>query len=117
MEKNDESPKQGKADRRDRELRSADQELARREKLLKLAERGVDLFPHKVEWTHSVAGIVAEFSALPKEELEEKKPAVTVPGRILTIRKMGRATFFHISDGRSRLQVYIREDVAGAGRL
>jgi len=26
---------------------------------------------------------------------------------------MGRATFFHISDGRSKLQVYVREDVAG----
>jgi len=75
----------------------------------------VNLFPHKAEWTHSVAGIVAEFSTLSKEMLEEKKQAVTVPGRILTIRKMGRATFFHISDGRSRLQVYIREDVVGAG--
>jgi lysyl-tRNA synthetase class 2 len=114
MGKNDESQKQGK-NRPETETKISDQELARRDKLLKLAERGVDLFPHKVEWTHSVAGIVAEFSALPKEELEEKMQAVTVPGRILTIRKMGRATFFHISDGRSRLQVYIREDVAGAG--
>ncbi|TRZ89025.1 lysine--tRNA ligase [bacterium] len=113
MEKNDDSPKQEKS-RRELETNLGDQELARRNKLLKLAERGVDLFPHKVERTHSVAGIVAEFSTLSKEELEEKKQAVTVPGRILTIRKMGRATFFHISDGRSRLQVYIREDVAGA---
>jgi len=113
MEKNDDSPKQEKS-RLESETKLGDQELARRNKLLKLAERGVDLFPHKVERTHSVAGIVAEFSILPREELEEKKQAVTVPGRILTIRKMGRATFFHISDGRSRLQVYIREDVAGA---
>lgn len=74
----------------------------------------MNLFPHKAEWTHSLAGIVAEFSALSKEDLEKKMQAVTVPGRILSIRRMGRATFFHISDGRSRLQVYIREDVARA---
>ncbi len=96
-----------------KEAKLGDQDLARREKLRRLAEAGVELFPHRVDWTHSVAGIVAEFTMLPKEELELKKLAVRVPGRILTVRKMGRATFFHISDGRSRLQVYIREDVAG----
>ncbi len=96
-----------------REARLGDQDLARRDKLRRLAEAGIELFPHKVDWTHSVAGIVAEFTTLPKEELEEKKPTVRVPGRIMTVRKMGRATFFHISDGRSRLQAYIREDVAG----
>jgi len=95
-------------------MKISDQEQARRDKLLKLAERGVNLFPHKAEWTHSVTGIVAEFSALSKEDLEKKMQAVTVPGRILSIRRMGRATFFHLSDGRSKLQVYIREDVAGA---
>ena len=98
----------------DKEPKLGDQDLARREKLRRLAEAGIELFPHRADWTHSVAAIVAEYSMLPKEELEEQKPAVKVPGRILTIRKMGRATFFHISDGRSRLQVYIREDVAGA---
>lgn len=56
---------------------------------------------------------MAEFSGLTAEELEARKQAVEVPGRILSIRKMGRATFFHFSDGRSRLQVYIREDAAG----
>jgi lysyl-tRNA synthetase, class II len=102
-------PEPGKA----REAKLGDQDLARRDKLRRLAEAGIELFPHKVDWTHSVAGIVAEYTTFPKEELEEKKPAVRVPGRIMTVRKMGRATFFHISDGRSRLQAYIREDVAG----
>ena len=78
MEKNDESPKPQK-NRPESETKIGDQELARRDKLLKLAERGVNLFPHKAEWTHSVAGIVAEFSTLSKEVLEEKMQAVTVP--------------------------------------
>lgn len=96
------------------EERDTDQEIARREKLCRLSEQGVNLFPYKAGRTHSVHEIVDAFSSLNKEELERKKPAVEVPGRVLSIRKMGRATFFHISDGRARLQVYIREDVAGA---
>jgi len=53
---------------------------------------------------------VSEFEALSAEDLEAKKINVTVPGRILSIRKMGRAIFFHISDSRKKLQIYLRED-------
>ncbi len=91
----------------------SDQEEARREKLAKLAELGVDIFPVKVDRTHSVSDVVREFSALTREELETRAASVAVPGRIMSIRRMGRATFFHISDGRVRLQAYIRADVAG----
>lgn len=97
----------------DEEIRLTDQELARRRKMEKLAEEGVDLFPHKIEKTHSVFEVVESFGQLFREELEEKKIRVVVPGRIISIREMGRATFFHISDSRSKLQVYLREDVIG----
>ncbi len=96
-----------------KELKVTDQEIARREKMEKLAQEKIDLFPHKVESTHSVHEIVEGFSSLAKEEFEKKKERVVVPGRITSIRKMGRATFFHIMDSRSRLQVYMREDTAG----
>jgi lysyl-tRNA synthetase class 2 len=94
--------------------RDTDQEIARREKLRRLSEEGISLFPYRAAMTHSVHQIVGAFASLSREELEEKKAAVEVPGRILSVRKMGRATFFHLSDGRARLQAYIREDVAGA---
>jgi lysyl-tRNA synthetase, class II len=90
-----------------------DQEQARREKLAKLAERGIPLFPHKAEITHTVDEIVREFSQREPDVLDREKTRVAVPGRIMTVRKMGRATFFHISDSRSRLQAYLREDTAG----
>ena len=73
----------------------------------------MDPFPHKVEKTHTTSEIVSQFLQLTKEELEAKKIRVQVPGRILSIRQMGRATFFHISDSRAKLQIYIREDTAG----
>jgi lysyl-tRNA synthetase class 2 len=92
----------------------SDQDQAREEKFRKLVEEGIDPFPRKAERTHSVSGVVALFGTMSKEELEAHKTAVAIPGRILSVRQMGRATFFHISDGRARLQLYIREDVVGA---
>ncbi len=94
-------------------MKMSDQELARKDKLEKLAQENIDLFPHKVESTHSVFEINEGFSSLSKQGLEKKKQKVVVPGRIVSIRKMGRATFFHIMDSRSRLQVYLREDKVG----
>ena len=91
-----------------------DQDVARREKFRKLGEAGVPLFPYTAPRTHEVAEVVGAFACLTAAELEEKGAAVVVPGRILSVRKMGRATFFHVSDGRERLQAYVREDKVGA---
>ncbi|MDY0230923.1 MAG: lysine--tRNA ligase [Candidatus Saccharicenans sp.] len=91
----------------------SDQELVRLEKWKKLQEKGLEVFPHKAEVSHSVFEVIKEFAHLGKEELEAKNYQVKVPGRIMAIRKMGRATFFHIADFRQRLQVYLREDQVG----
>jgi lysyl-tRNA synthetase class 2 len=60
-----------------------------------------------------VTDIVGAYAARTGAELEADKIRVTVPGRILSVREMGKATFFHLSDSRSRLQVYLRADVIG----
>lgn len=91
----------------------SDQELARDVKLEKLIQQGIDLFPHKVNVTFSVTDIVLQYALEKKEDLEKQLTEVFVPGRILSIRRMGRATFFHISDSRNKLQVYLREDKVG----
>lgn len=90
-----------------------EQEVVRRDKMQKLAQEGVELFPYKVEKTHVVFDIVSQYVDLTNEELEAKKISAVVPGRILSIRKMGRATFLHIADSRAKLQVYLREDKLG----
>jgi lysyl-tRNA synthetase class 2 len=92
------------------ESKKIDQEIVREQKWGKLGQEGVDLFPHTVSPTHAIVDVLTEFSDLPKEELEEKKAEVFVPGRIMSIRRMGRATFFHIGDSKGKLQVYLRED-------
>ena len=108
-DKTDERQKSNPAE----DQRKPDQDISREEKIAKLTEAGVDLFPYRAEQTHSVFEIVRDFAALTPEGLEEKKADVAVPGRILSIRKMGRATFATISDSRAKLQVYLREDRVG----
>jgi len=91
--------------------KKTDQDISREEKIARLREEGVSLFPFRAEKSHSVFEIVRDYSALGAEDLGER--SVTVPGRILSIRKMGRATFATISDSRARLQIYMRADVLG----
>lgn len=91
----------------------SDQEIIRLKKWERLQEKGIEVFPHRAEVTHQVDEVVNEYSLLGKEELEEKNITVKVPGRIVSVRKMGRATFFHIANFRDKIQVYLREDVVG----
>ena len=78
----------------------------RKEKLDTLRERGINPYPHKYSPTHTSENILENYDAL-----EEKD--VTVAGRIMALRKMGKASFFHIQDMGGRIQVYIKRDEVG----
>ncbi|MEJ2637113.1 MAG: lysine--tRNA ligase [Calditrichia bacterium] len=80
--------------------------LQRREKLLKLKELGINPYPYKFERTHTSVEITDNF-----EVLEEKE--VSVAGRIMSNRLMGKAAFFHIQDMQGRIQVYLKKDQVG----
>lgn len=82
----------------------------RRDKLEALRKLGVDLYPTRYDRTHSVTHVVDEFSPRSAEELEEAAPRVQVAGRLVALRGHGKTAFAHLSDGASRLQVYIRKD-------
>jgi len=89
------------------------QKKIRKEKMKKLSQKGVELFPHKIDVTHSVYEVASKYSDYKAEKLEKEKKRVIVAGRITSIRKMGRAVFFHVKDSRAKLQGYIRKDRVG----
>ena len=73
----------------------------RRDKLAKLKEEGKDPFEiTKFNRTHTSKQIVENY-----DELEGKD--VTVAGRIMAKRIMGKASFCHIQDGDGRIQSYV----------
>jgi len=79
----------------------------RLQKLQQLRERGLDPFAiERYEITHPLQAIHDEY-----EQLEGK--TVAVAGRIVAIRKMGRATFAHLMDSTGKLQIYLKADEQG----
>lgn len=90
-----------------------DQELARRVKLDKLVELGVDPYGEAYSVTDYSLDIKEKYSGKTHEELEELNAKVSVAGRIMFIRKMGKASFFTIKDTKGLVQVYIRIDNVG----
>ena len=83
-----------------------DQELRRLEELQHLRSAGINPYPAVFEKTHSSATILSTFS----DEAPAASYAVTVAGRIMAIRKMGKATPCHIQDAEGKIQIYIKKD-------
>ncbi len=84
-----------------------EQELVRREKMQKIKEMGIDPFGHRFDATDYSANIKEKYSSKTHEELEAENIKVTVAGRIMFIRKMGKASFFSIKDKLGNIQIYI----------
>ncbi len=84
-----------------------DQELVRREKVGKIREMGIDPYGSKFERTAYNSDIREKYKDVPHDDFENINDEYTVAGRIMFIRKMGKASFFSIQDKTGNMQVYI----------
>jgi lysyl-tRNA synthetase class 2 len=84
----------------------------RRAKLAALRSEGV-AYPNDVQPTHHAALLHAQYNALDKEQLESLNLQVSVAGRMMLKRVMGKASFATIQDKGVRLQIYVTNDVTG----
>ena len=89
------------------EERLNDQELVRRQKVEKLKELGIDPFGQAYDRTHYSSDIKELVAGKTNEEVEALDLHVSIAGRIMFIRKMGKASFFSIQDLKGKQQVYI----------
>jgi len=80
--------------------------LQRREKLLKLQELGIDPYPFHFDRSHTSEQIIENFKDLNEGD-------VSIAGRIMSNRLMGKAAFFHLQDMQGRIQIYLKQDVVG----
>jgi len=91
----------------DNEKALSEQMLVRRGKLTELREQGID--PYKItkfERTHMSVDIVEKFDELDGQE-------VTIAGRLMSKRVMGKASFAHILDRLGQIQSYVARDAIG----
>ena len=92
------------------ETRESDLLAQRRHNFEELNRLGIDPYPVTFNRTHTISELVDTFGSRSAEELDSEKIQTTTAGRILAIRSFGKANFLVLSDGRSKIQVYIRKD-------
>jgi len=79
----------------------------RREEHDLLRARGVNPYPYAFEQSTSSAEILASFNG------DSPVMNVAIAGRIMSLRRMGKASFFHLEDSKGRIQVYLKQDDLG----
>ena len=91
-------------------IESTEQRDLRLEKLARLRSEGIDPYPAHFKPTHTLAGALAAYAGV---EGQGTTVDVTVGGRLMSVRVMGKSTFAHLADGTGRLQIYLRIDEVG----
>ena len=90
------------------QLDGSDQVAVRQAKLSGLCEHGKNPFLANWEQTHASSEAIGLLS-----EEEESGPEVSVAGRIVAFRLMGKAAFLKLLDREGKIQAYVRKDEIG----
>jgi lysyl-tRNA synthetase, class II len=81
----------------------------RAERAAQIEKLGFRPYGQAFKFTHTIQRVLEEYGAQPAEELATPV-SVRVAGRILTLRRMGKAGFAHLQQNGQRLQIYIKKD-------
>ena len=81
------------------------------EKIRQIREMGINPYPYKFNQKNHSSEILEKFRGLKSHEQTKEK--VSMAGRIMTIRLMGKASFLHLQDETGKIQVYLRQDDIG----
>jgi len=83
----------------------SEQEILRRESLKEMRAMGIDPYP-------AAEYVVTDYSTNIKSEFSDEAPRkeVSIAGRIMSRRIMGKASFLELQDSKGRIQVYISRD-------
>ncbi len=92
----------------DRNEEIAEQRLT---KLNRLRSRNIDPYPHRYRRTHTAQEAAHVFQQ--QEGQDAPGLEVSIAGRIVAHRAMGKATFLDVRDGSGKLQVYCRRNTLG----
>ncbi len=85
-----------------------EQHQVRLAKLTRLKEQGVAPYPYRFAFSHTAQQVHDHADTLLSSEQE-----VALAGRLMAVRRQGKALFAHVKDNHVRLQVYLRQDEVG----
>ena len=80
----------------------------RKDKINEIRENGINPFPYRYDVTHHSRDIIENF-----DSYFESGQKLSIAGRIMAMRIMGKASFCTIQDRDGRIQVYLAENGIG----
>ena len=85
---------------------------SRKDKLEHLRQRGVDPFPPRYHRTSTAQDALTLFQQEESNAGEDHRtPPISLAGRIMSLRVMGKAAFLDLRDGSGRIQAHLRRDI------
>ncbi|MET0517968.1 MAG: lysine--tRNA ligase [Burkholderiaceae bacterium] len=85
----------------------------RREKLAAIRAKTAVPFPNDFKPQHRALPLSAQYGELDNEALEPQAVAVSVAGRLMLKRVMGKASFGTLQDATGRIQLFVTKDALG----
>jgi lysyl-tRNA synthetase class 2 len=85
----------------------------RREKAASLAELGVNLYSNNFKPANKVEELLPKGDSLGPQDTEPGGASYSIAGRVMAMRKFGKAAFCTIADKSGQLQIYVKKDILG----
>ena len=82
----------------------------RQAQLSRIRDLGFEPYGHAFEFTHTISQILSDYGTRTADELSASPVHVRIAGRIVAIRRMGKAGFLHLQQNGQRLQIYVKKD-------
>ena len=108
-------------------LELSEQEIVRRQNMQALRDMGIEPYPAAefpvTAWSTDIVKDFVDLPVIGKDEegndiretaTPENSPVVSVAGRIMSKRIMGKAAFAELQDAKGRIQVYVQRDSLAA---
>lgn len=91
-----------------------EQQAQRLAAVRELEQQGIEAYPARSARTHIACEAIKRFEAEePSLEGQPSPEEITLAGRVIAIRDMGKAIFSHIRDGSGAIQLYTRRNILG----
>jgi lysyl-tRNA synthetase class 2 len=84
----------------------------RKEKINKILQKGINPYPNFYRYTYDIDKVIKDFSYLQVEEVALGN-FVSIKGRVMSRREMGKTVFCHIQDFTGKIQIYLKKDILG----
>ena len=86
----------------------------RKQKLDRLKQKGINPYPHNYKRSHTTFEAIDLLKEFESDKKTSSKPDVSIAGRLMNVRDMGKVTFVDIQDISGQIQILLRKNLLGS---